>query len=210
MLGCGIALMQAGTLFMQKLIYKRFPVEYLTPFMRPDGNFMTSFMHRVARADKPKLYEPSADATSPQLQRFRKYDLRNVAAQGLYDPITGLTSYFSFFQIPPPLTEKHAYTLNLLVPSMHAAMVRICKQAAEGVKRDKLKTSAPFSLSRREKEVMRWVMKGKTSWEIAQILGSSKHTVRNQIRSVLAKLNVSTRAEAVALLKDLPTTALFE
>lgn len=209
MLGCGVALMQGRMLSMQKAIYKNFPQEYLTPFMRPDGSFMTSFMQRVLREGEPTFYEPCAHSTSPQLLHFRKYDLRNIVAQGLHDSITGLTSYFSFFQIPPPLTQEHAHTLDLLVPSMHAALMRICKQSVELTKREELKTyPASLALTLREKEIMGLVMKGITCREIGLAIRRSEHTVRMPVRNVLAKLGVSTRAEAVAALKELSAVTL--
>ena len=50
----------------------------------------------------------------------------------------------------------------------------------------------------RELEVLTWVCDGKTSAEIASILGISLSTVRNQIQSTLVKLRVNTRSQAVA------------
>lgn len=51
-------------------------------------------------------------------------------------------------------------------------------------------------LSAAELEVLAWVAKGKSNWEIAKILGRATNTVRNQVVSVLAKLHAATRAEA--------------
>jgi DNA-binding CsgD family transcriptional regulator len=53
-------------------------------------------------------------------------------------------------------------------------------------------------LSDREIEVVRWTAEGKTSTEIAIILGLSSHTVNSYIASALRKLGVVNRAQMVA------------
>jgi DNA-binding CsgD family transcriptional regulator len=54
------------------------------------------------------------------------------------------------------------------------------------------------ALSGREIEVVRWTADGKTSAEIAIILGLSSHTVNTYITSALRKLGVVNRAQMVA------------
>ena len=53
------------------------------------------------------------------------------------------------------------------------------------------------SLSERESEVLTWSARGKTSDEIAQILGVAKRTVDFHIDNARAKLGVATRTQAV-------------
>lgn len=60
------------------------------------------------------------------------------------------------------------------------------------------KTIASQALTERELEVLTWVGEGKTSAEIAAILGIARNTVRNQIQNTLIKLRVNTRSQAVA------------
>jgi DNA-binding CsgD family transcriptional regulator len=54
-------------------------------------------------------------------------------------------------------------------------------------------------LTRREAEVLEYLERGLTNREIARACGTSPHTVRNQLRTIFAKLGASTRAEAVAI-----------
>jgi DNA-binding CsgD family transcriptional regulator len=54
-------------------------------------------------------------------------------------------------------------------------------------------------LAPRELEVLRFVAQGLANKEIAAQLGISPHTVKYHLASVLAKLGVSTRTEAVTL-----------
>ncbi|OCW58835.1 hypothetical protein AWJ14_20835 [Hoeflea olei] len=53
-------------------------------------------------------------------------------------------------------------------------------------------------LNDREIQIVRWTSEGKTSAEIAIILGLSEHTVNSYIATVLRKLHVVNRAQMVA------------
>lgn len=52
-------------------------------------------------------------------------------------------------------------------------------------------------LTTRELEVLREIAKGKANKEIASILSISEHTVKDHLKSILGKLHVSVRTEAV-------------
>lgn len=56
----------------------------------------------------------------------------------------------------------------------------------------------PPELSRRELEVLRGLTAGSTNAQIAQRLAISEHTVRNHVHSVMRKLGVANRTDAVA------------
>ncbi|MGF0537401.1 transcriptional regulator VisN [Agrobacterium sp. ES01] len=55
-----------------------------------------------------------------------------------------------------------------------------------------------FELTERELECLFWIAEGKTSDEIAVILGISKNTINNYITSVMRKTATKTRSEAIA------------
>ena len=52
-------------------------------------------------------------------------------------------------------------------------------------------------LTRRELEVLNWVMAGKSSWEISKITNCSEATVNFHLANVRQKFNVNTRQQAV-------------
>jgi LuxR family quorum-sensing transcriptional regulator LasR len=52
-------------------------------------------------------------------------------------------------------------------------------------------------LTRRELEVLNWVMAGKSSWEISKITNCSEATVNFHMANVRQKFNVNTRQQAV-------------
>jgi DNA-binding CsgD family transcriptional regulator len=57
--------------------------------------------------------------------------------------------------------------------------------------------SNDIRLSERETETLTWAARGKTSAEIAQILGTTKRTVDFHIDNARSKLGVANRTEAV-------------
>jgi DNA-binding CsgD family transcriptional regulator len=63
---------------------------------------------------------------------------------------------------------------------------------------DTLKTSREMDLTDRELECLYWIAEGKTSDEIATIIGISKNTINNYITSVMRKTATRTRSEAIA------------
>lgn len=53
-------------------------------------------------------------------------------------------------------------------------------------------------ISARERECLNWAAKGKTSWEISQILGVTESTIIYHLRNATRKLNAANRLHAVA------------
>jgi DNA-binding CsgD family transcriptional regulator len=56
------------------------------------------------------------------------------------------------------------------------------------------------ALSERERQIMVWVALGKTNPEIGCILHISEFTVKNHMKSIFSKLDVTNRAQAVSKL----------
>ncbi|HLI52467.1 MAG TPA: LuxR C-terminal-related transcriptional regulator, partial [Thermomicrobiaceae bacterium] len=61
-----------------------------------------------------------------------------------------------------------------------------------------------LGLTPREIEVLRWVIRGQTSAEIALLLGMSRRTVETHLNHMYRKLGVTTRAALVALALQAP------
>lgn len=56
------------------------------------------------------------------------------------------------------------------------------------------------TLSKKEKIVATWIMKGKTNMEIAEILHVTTNTVKFHAKNILPKLHVTNRQQAIAIL----------
>ena len=59
------------------------------------------------------------------------------------------------------------------------------------------------ALTERETEVLRYIAKGLTQTDCARLMGISAHTVVGYVKDIYRKLNVSSRAEAALLARDL-------
>lgn len=81
------------------------------------------------------------------------------------------------------------YVLDRLSPHFHFAICELRK--AGGITKFK-------KLTKRELEVLKWLLHGKTSWEIAIILNVSEATINFHVANIKNKLNVLTRSQAVA------------
>jgi len=57
-------------------------------------------------------------------------------------------------------------------------------------------TDVTSPLSIREREVLRWVAEGKTSYEIGVILGLTERTINAYVAGAMSKLNASNKTHA--------------
>lgn len=120
------------------------------------------------------------------------YGLKAGYSYGLTTQAVERASLFSF----GGRTMKKAYrTENMLlhvVPHLHQALMRVVRGKSYRVAPDP-------GLSAREKEVLKWVMAGKSSWDIARILKISERTVKFHVENIMQKVHAVTRAQAVAI-----------
>ncbi|NDY43418.1 hypothetical protein G3N55_11270 [Dissulfurirhabdus thermomarina] len=136
----------------------------------------------IQRRPSPRMLEIASLAEDFGFHRTRE----GVGyAHGARDRGGRVGSFFCFHGLPRcPRTEE---ILSLVVPHLHEALRR-----AVGV------PMRASPLTRRETEVLRWIKEGKGTWEISVILGISERTVKFHVGNILRKLDVETRAHAVA------------
>jgi DNA-binding CsgD family transcriptional regulator len=84
---------------------------------------------------------------------------------------------------------------GLLRSATDAAARRVGIELASGASH---LDTAPFGLTDRELEVLRWVAAGRTNKQIAQELYISPKTASVHVSNILGKLGVSGRGEAAA------------
>lgn len=109
--------------------------------------------------------------------------------------LRGGGTFFALFSLPEPPTVRQAFLLDLLLPSLHLAFLRV---AAMGDGETGTANAPASLLTAREIEVLRWVTQGKSNYEIGVILELSSLTVKNHMQKIYRKLNVHNRAQAVS------------
>lgn len=198
---CGVGRIHKKGISPVKLIISNFPADYLTLLKQPDGLIFSSIIKNWLHTGEVQLVDPNSPVftinsvlDAAWLNNFISSGLVNLAAHGLLDYTRHYVSYFSFHQIPGLLGSVHRNRLKILVPFLNALLLRILHIHRTSTKKE----LASQTLTERELEVLTWVGGGKTSSEIASILGITRNTVRNQIQSTLIKLRVNTRSQAVA------------
>jgi transcriptional regulator EpsA len=134
-------------------------------------------------------------ANSAMAREFARIGTDIVVAHGTYDAYGKLASFFTFACSPGAIDPKQIYFVELIVPFLHMAWIRI------GIDRPVESGGAgPVGaalLTPREQEILRWIHIGKSNIEIGTILAISPLTVKNHVQKILRKLNVRNRAQAV-------------
>lgn len=143
------------------------------------------------------------DLTPTQRQVFdeaAEFHLRSGGAVPIHGPGAAKASFAVASDMPEDqfaaLFNRQRHELHLVATYAHERLMQI------GL----VDQPSPLpKLTSRELEVMTWSSRGKTAWEIAEILGLSEETIRDHVKHACRKLNTSnkTHAIAVALLNGL-------
>lgn len=169
-----------------------------------DGMIPPVSIDLIEHSGRPKLTLPHSleDPTDRVwADIFIRHGIRNVSwivLPNLY-PNT-FTTYF-FINMPLAIAHECKLRMTILAPYLHIALNRVLdtKRLREGER----PATQPISvLSSREAEIAHWVARGKTNWEIGQILGISDKTVKTHMQNIFSKLKASNRAQIAALFAE--------
>ena len=134
--------------------------------------------------------QSSANEFSDELEEF---ELHNVLLHGT-ERLRGGSSFFALFRLPHSPTLRDAFFIELLLPHLHLAFMRLVSGAVEST----AITDRLHGLTVREIEVLTWLTEGKSNQEIGAILTVSPHTVKNHLQKIYKKLKVQNRVQAVS------------
>jgi len=134
--------------------------------------------------------------TTEKQQEFiataRQFGLGDGITTGSVDQACGLATFCSFAS-DQALDAEHLLPLvEYMGYHIHMALMRTAPKSLRETDR------CVKELSPREVTILNWMKNGKTNWEIGKILGVTERTVRFHIEGIFAKLEVTSRSQAVA------------
>ncbi len=125
--------------------------------------------------------------------------LNSLLVYGVKDVRSGNDCLYVFFSKQNKFQIKDS-TIDLLMPHIDHVLRKIEFSAPVKALTRAVPSINISALTERELEVVEWIRFGKTNEEIASILHISQNTVKSHLKRIYQKLNVSKRAQAVALL----------
>jgi transcriptional regulator EpsA len=170
-----------------------------------EANQCMAYLHQLWLDNNRHFYALNNFGTSEFDCKFRKVlpdlppELNSLLVFGVSDLRGGNDCLYVFFSKYNKFQIKNT-VMDFMMPHIDHVLRKI-----QHLKQEKpiAKVGLPFnmeSLTDRELEVIEWVKAGKTNQEIATILNISQNTVKSHLKRIYKKLNVSKRAQAVALL----------
>ena len=97
-----------------------------------------------------------------------------------------------------PIKAENYLLMTYLMPHFHETYLRVHKIASSNCCPQQRQTEQNAGdFTDREREVLQWLTRGKTNWEIGTILGISERTVKFHLNHIFQKLGATNRAQAV-------------
>ena len=195
---CGVGGISRQGNHIRKILNFNYPLEYFEPLRDADGRLDSPLMKRWRETQEPQLFQSGRDDHAypgAWVRLFNKYDLRNTLAHGVLDVGGVFSSFFIVSRMPGEVGPEHVFLLKLLTPHLHFALARVLTTVEEY---QGALCKSKKALSVRQREILHWLHEGKTNWEIARILELSELNVKYHIDQIFLKLDVRSRAQAVA------------
>ncbi|HEY8102640.1 MAG TPA: helix-turn-helix transcriptional regulator [Burkholderiaceae bacterium] len=200
---CGIGGTGPDGNYVHKFLNRDYPLEYYYALQQSNGKVNSPLIQLWRQTQQPVIYQSGRDDHQfPQdwVALFNKYDLRNSVGHGVLDLSGPFSSYFIFSRLPVEAGQNEIAILNLITPHLHHALARISPLIPVF---DFHSESPQKQLTARQLEILSWINEGKSNWEIAAIINTTKANVKYHVDQIFQKLGVSTRIQAVACAKEI-------
>lgn len=146
--------------------------------------------HRAFQTEAPvvwsEIYQSAAESAKDFIslsQDFRLLEGTSCATQS--NRFNGFASCVSAIFDHTSVATDQMLLLQRILPHLNEAIAQPSLTMAD-------------SFTHREIEILQWVQAGKSSWEIGIILAISERTVKFHLSNIYRKLDVHSRAQAVA------------
>ncbi len=117
-----------------------------------------------------------------------------LAHDALLIPVKGIGTDYGVLVIgvlptQKPLAQQISWYWTIIANYLYEAVYRLTRHHED---------DSSFGLTSREKSCLSWAAKGKTSWEISQILSISERTVNFHLSNCISKTNSCNRQQAIS------------
>ncbi len=173
-----------------------FPPEWCHRYFERKYRVIDPVVRRTPMVSAPFLWDELAKQCQLQpaeqrvLDEAREAGLKHGMSVPLFGPLgrVSVVSFASpFDDVDPQDRMRH---LSALAWQFHHAFAEIARPKESSQDRS-------TTLSEREKDCLRWVAEGKSSWEIGKILNVSENTVNFHMKNASRKLGAANRMHAV-------------
>lgn len=130
---------------------------------------------------------PNTPENEKYFAAMRKFGLEHGFGVPLFGP--HCRSAYASFDFGHPISQESNETLGIIRSVSQAAHQKVCVLLDEEM--------GGVTLSQREQEVLNWIVKGKSTTVIAEILELSPDTVKTYSKRIYAKLGANDRIGAV-------------
>jgi len=168
--------------------------EFLTLYAERDYFLLDPLAQYCLRTTTPFVWEEmlSRRDQEPIVRRIYSEATEFGMPNGFSMPVRtfeGLRGTVTFAGPRANFGERERMELEILGLVLHARVAELCREVASYV--------LPVRLTGREQEVLKWGALGKTSEEIANILGLTKRTIDQHFENASRKLSTTNRVQTV-------------
>ncbi|PHR62362.1 MAG: hypothetical protein COA47_04665 [Robiginitomaculum sp.] len=180
------------------LLIGTIPKNYLKKYWQGGNIFHDPMTRQIIHANIPVRFCDIAKSPDPTRDEQKTMDMR--AKQGIIDgysfPLKGRLNRFAMMGVHGDVSgfiDCDVMLLEMLCIEFYRQATQLfplpanLQQAEHGV------------LTKRERECLSWVAKGKTNWDVSQILMITERTVQYHIENAREKLGAESRLHAVIL-----------
>lgn len=145
----------------------------------------------------PIVWRPEMFATREQCALYQEASSFGIRS-GISLPIHGCNGEFGLISFASDMAPGGEFDARLAHTMAELALVRdyAFESSLKFIKARSSTDPVPH-LTRRELEVLKWVMAGKSSWEISRITDCAEATINFHISNIRQKFNVNTRQQAL-------------
>lgn len=180
------------------IFVSNYPRQWAELYLRKNYQFIDPVIElsqgrrRPLRWDLANWEQPLRPGQRRMLEEFREFGF----GQGVTFPIHGPGGEFGLFTLASAgdvrcfenAVRKSGHNAYMIALHVHATIAEEQCEAKQNV--------TAFELTPKEKEVLLWAARGKTSWEAARIINRSEATVNYHMKQAIRKLNAANKCEA--------------